>query len=520
MEQLIITLIICAISSALLTLLSLKMLQIYQLSSYQISGFFKWLKRTKGDYVLRYFALSFFQFLSLLIFNFSFPNSNLKYIGLALYILLAIYFFVLEVKSPKKTPLKVTKRIVRQIVFLPILYFGISFAAIYFTKEYAIGYSLLAVISFLIPLCVTLSHILLLPIEKLINSYYFKKAAKAARGNIIKIGITGSYGKTTAKNILAELLSKKYTVLSSPASHNTPMGLAKLINSGIDGYDIIIAEMGARRKGEIKELCHLIPPDYGIITSAGPQHLETFGSLENIISTKLELAFEAKKFVVLNSDDAKLMSAAANHKEFKSLYAGSVGADAAFSQPTINAEGTSFTLLIKDEKIEITTKLLARHIPELLTMCALHAYKLGVSMQEIKEAAENIEPIPHRLQLIKTEQAIIIDDAYNSNPTGAKNAIEVLSKFEGTKVVITPGFIELGKRQEIENKILGENIAKTADYLLSVSCPAIYDGALQAGMNEDNAFLVDSLDLAMEKFKTLKITSPIILFLNDLPDIY
>lgn len=520
MEQLIIMLSICAISSIMLLLLSLKMLQVYQLSSYQISGFFRWIIRTKGDYLVRYFALAFFQFISLLFFNLSFSASYLKYIGMVFYIALAIYFFVLEVKSPKKTPLKITKRIVRQFLALIIFYFGLSFVAIYFTKNLPIGYTLLAIITFLIPVCATLSHFLLLPIEKIINSYYFKKAARAVRGDIIKIGITGSYGKTSAKNILAAFLSGKYKVLSSPSSHNTPMGLAKLINSGIKGYDIIIAEMGARHVGEIKELCDLIPPDYGIITGVGSQHLETFGSLENIINTKLELAFETKKFVVLNSDDTKLMSAAANYKNIKALYAGSAGADAAFCEPKISAEGTTFTLMIRDEKVEISTKLLGRHTPQLMTMCALLAYKLGVTLQDIKEAAEKIEPIPHRLQLIKTEHATIIDDAYNSNPIGAKNALEVLSKFEGIKVVITPGFIELGKQQEKENFKLGENIALSADYLFAVSNQTISDGALKAGMNPDKVFVVDSLNSAMEKLKILKLDNPIILFLNDLPDIY
>ena len=130
------------------------------------------------------------------------------------------------------------------------------------------------------------------PLENRINGQFFERARKKleSRPDLIKIGITGSYGKTSTKFVLRDILSQKYRVLATPASFNTPMGLSRVINEQLKGeHQIFIAEMGARHVGDIKELCELVHPKYGLLTSVGPQHLETFGSIENIAGTKYEL---------------------------------------------------------------------------------------------------------------------------------------------------------------------------------------------------------------------------------------
>ncbi|MCL2675186.1 MAG: UDP-N-acetylmuramoyl-tripeptide--D-alanyl-D-alanine ligase [Firmicutes bacterium] len=534
MEKLIITLTLSGASAALLTLCSLKMLQMYQLSSYRAGGFFKWLARSKGDYAIRYFALAFFQFVSLIIFNFSFSRSPLPYLtylGLILYVALGVMFVVLQKKQKQKTPLKFTSRIIRQIILLAVVYCGLCFTAVYFVFDYALGYALLGVMAFLIPLCVTFTHFLALPVEILINRHYFIKARRRLSAGMIKIGITGSYGKTTAKNILCTFLSKKYKVVGTPASINTPMGICKLVNGGgLTDCEIFVAEMGARRRGDIKTLCKLVNPDHGIITAVGSQHLETFKTIEAVTVTKLELARGAKGFVVVNSGDNRLcegvlalldeIGGEGKTEKERFLYAGIGGTDARFEDVALGAEGTQFTLVIGDEGVEITTPLLSRHVPPLIASCALLAHKLGVSLTDIQAAAVELQPVPHRLQLIKTGANIVIDDAYNSNPEGAKDALEVLGCFAGAKLVITPGFVELGAEEAGENLKLGGNIAKTADFLISVNNAEVFRGAAEAGMDPDCCFVEKSLDGAMERLAALKLERATVLFLNDLPDNY
>ena len=144
----------------------------------------------------------------------------------------------------------------------------------------------------LLPLWVALGGLLAWPIEKLVSEMYFRDAQKklAARPDIIKIGITGSYGKTSVKFILGTILQEKYQTLITPSSFNTPMGVTKIIRERLTpATQVFVAEMGARHVGDIKELCRLVHPRYGVLTSVGPQHLDTFHTLERIKNTKYEL---------------------------------------------------------------------------------------------------------------------------------------------------------------------------------------------------------------------------------------
>lgn len=523
MERLIVSLVIAAAGAATLLLSALKCLQIYQLSSYRIKGLWGWFRKTRFDIPARLFAFSFFSFTAMFVYLMCFKTlsdeySFVKYFGLLFYVGVSALFIAVQAKTKQKPPLKFTARVIRFSVVYTVLAFGLCFAATYCPFETFFSYAFLGVTPLFAPIIISIAHFILLPVETLINRGYEKRAAAAlsARRDLIKIGITGSYGKTTAKNILAELLGCKYRVVASPESYNTPMGLAKTINDGLGDCEVFIAEMGARRIGDISRLCDMIKPDYAMITAVGSQHLETFGSVENVISAKLEIT--ATEFTVIDGDNELLVARAAELGGRAFAYCGANG-EAYCDDVQVGADGTTFTLTIGDESRRITTPLLGRHVAKLCAECALMAHKLGVETDKIAAALGRLKPIPHRLQLIKNAAYTIIDDAYNSNPTGAANAIEVLTAFDGAKVVITPGFAELGDMQNEENFNLGKRAA-AADYLISVNNSEIIKGAIAGGMAEEKAVAAQNLDDAVRIFRELGLSGATVLFLNDLPDNY
>ena len=332
----------CALSGVLLTLVSLKQMQILQLSSYSYSGVFAWLKRTKFDFLMRYFALSFFSFASMAVFVACFSETGwIAYFGFTFYVILAALFFAVVSKQKGKTPLKFTHRIWRLIAVDFVFNVGLSFVAVWFTKDTFISYTLMGVTPIFSFLTVMLAHVALLPIEKIIaNTFVVKAVKKLDATKPLVVGITGSYGKTTAKKVLATFLHTKYRVFASPHSYNTPMGLSKCINEEYNGEEIFIAEMGARRVGDIKYLKKIFKPQYAIVTGIGNQHLETFKSKENIISEKLSVLDEVK-YAVANGDVPVIAERAVG----KADLAGQNGV-ATYNDVKTDINGTSFTLTI------------------------------------------------------------------------------------------------------------------------------------------------------------------------------
>lgn len=401
------------------------------------------------------------------------------------------------------------------------------------------------------------------PIEKRRNAR-FVTAAKtmlAARADLIKIGVTGSYGKTTAKNLLSAFLSKEYSTCVTPGNYNTPMGIALTVRDELLADDeVFVAEMGARYRGDIRELCDIVSPSIAVITAIGTQHLETFGSEENLLVTKNELieALPADGVAIFNGDNdgaiklydrcaKRRLISGSDEEAVQKLYALFSTCDrrakcktAAGVKPTEEevkalsrfdafygdicyaARGMEFTLVLNGRAARITTALLGAHVPSMIAECALTANYLGISLEKIKFAASEVKAVAHRLELLYNGDDVIIDDAYNGNEAGAQNALEVLSKFSPRiRVLITPGIVELGEHGEAANARIGELAAVSCDYAIFVggNASALARGAKSAGMNVDNVTEVRDLDGAVEKLKTIK-GEKAVLFENDLPDNY
>ncbi len=507
-----------------------RILQILQLSSYRTEGIFNWLKQTGGEFILRYFSLAFFSFLPMMVYWVCFRGYEyyISNIGFVIFVAIGIMFIRLTYKQ-FKVPIKYTPRMIRLTVVLIVLFAAAVFPLIYFSNYFWLfGNSLFCWLALLCPIFVLAAYYITLPIETLIGRKFIKKATKKldSMAGLIKIGITGSYGKTTAKNILAEMLSSNFKVCKTPSSYNTLMGLCRTVNENLSSEDeIFIAEMGARHVGDIKELAEFIKPQYGMITAIGNMHIETFGSRENIAKTKYELidSLDENGVAVFNGEDDfgkkffektkcnKLMSFSKD-SEIKAQY----------HDVKFGADGTEFILEIDGNSLKVTTKLLGKHIPSLITQCALLSYRLGVSPEDILDACARTEQIPHRLQVIKNGNITVIDDSFNSNPEGSKNAVEILQYFEGTKILITPGMVELGDIQSECNFEFGAKAAQCVDLIIAIAknAESIAKGAAEAGMSEEKIIKCDTLDSATEIIKNLPLGQYVILYENDLPDNY
>lgn len=206
-------------------------------------------------------------------------------------------------------------------------------------------------------------------------------------------------------------------------------------------------------RGDIKEICELVKPKYGIITSIGKQHLETFKTIENIIKTKNELmeSLPEDGVAFFPADNEYTYNLYLKEKRKKYLYGLKTKdkkLDIGIRDIKVDEEGSLFEIYKGSESIKCKTKLLGKHNAINILGCACIALELGLSFEEIKEGISKIEPVEHRLQIIKNENGtIVLDDAYNSNPNGTKVALEVLSKFNNRKIIITPGMIELRQRR-------------------------------------------------------------------------
>jgi len=508
------------------------MYQAFQLGSYRASEVFKWFRASKHEYIIRYFALTFLSLVVMGVYVASFFVFEIAhYFGALAFFLFGILFIVLAFRQAKKTPLKFTWRIKRLMIATGILNLGIVFGMLQLTALIPVDFYPLVALSFmLIPLTVTLAHYIMLPIENAIRNKFKRRTMKIldAHEGLIKVGITGSFGKTTVKNVLAAMLAKNFKVMATPASFNTPMGICKAVGDSLGDTEVFVAEMGARYTGDIAELCKVVRPHYGILTGIGNQHLDTFGSIKNLHKTKYALieSITNDGFAYFNGDSegAYMMYGWADHVGKRTLCCHeSVSKEGVYySNNTMTAKGVTFTLHNGDESILITSPLLGKHMAGTITLCAACALDLGVSLQEIAEAAAELKPVPHRLELIERGDTIVIDDAYNSNVDGARNALEVLSMFDGTRIVVTPGLVELGEEEEECNYKVGTFIAEFADYavLNSSRGEIIKKGAIDSGMDESKIFVVDGLHASLNTIENIQAAKKVILFENDLPDNY
>ena len=516
--------------SLLLTLIYLYKLtrhgiHMLQLESYFLSRYAKWMKKNiKKVANIKAFIMLLISSVLVLI-----NNKTTILIGLILEIVFLMFLILTFKKQKEKKPLVVTARVKRMYLTYIILFTILAVCA------NLLNYRIVLVIS---NVCLVLSYLLICvvniinsPVEKSIKMKFIIKAKNKLKDipDIKVIGITGSYGKTSTKYVVNTILSQKYNTLMTPESYNTTMGVVKTINEKLSPmHQLFICEMGAKNIGDIKEITDIVKPTYGILTAIGPQHLDTFKTLDNVRKTKLELIDslpDEEGIAFVNWEDENIR----NSKITKNMVKFGLSSEADYYAKNIeiSERGSSFDVVMPNGKdpIRIKTRLLGNlNILNIVGAIAI-ADKLGLTEDEIKMGVKYIKPVTHRLELKQNPNgSIIIDDAYNSNIKGATMALEVLKSFKDKqKILITPGIVELGDKATEINTELGKKAAKSSDFIILVGANQavpIYNGIKAENYPLSKVFVANNLTEALSKMNEILTPNSVVLFENDLPDNY
>lgn len=529
------------LNAILMLSISYKFLQVVQQCGYNGKEYMKWLIRKDNPNFNGIMMLSLLSVLGFMLINMALSFINhywVSYMGFAVYVFFLICYFISEFKKKEKVPLVITKRMIRLLItfilvvilFSLILIIGVNILAIVFDGALIANfrYAIICFCPMCVPYLLLVAFYINLPFENIIINKYVKKCTLKLqeRKDLIKIGITGSYGKTSVKEILKVILSEKYKVSATPLSYNTPLGISKTVKRFDGSEEVFIAEMGARRVGDIKKLTEIVSPNIAVITGVVCQHLETFNKVENIKKTKYEL--------IENMVDGKAVFSCDNshtREMFKKCKKPSVLAGLNVkSNPHVYASdikvsenGTTFTLHIGENSASCSTLLLGKHNVSNICLAVAVADMLGLTISEISSAISRIQPVKHRLELIKSNGLYILDDSYNANPEGVKGALDVLKTFKGNKYVVTPGIVELGFMENEKNIEFGKLLSKIANGVILVGrarALKIREGLLESGYNADNIYMVASLEEAKNKISEIAKEGDAVLFENDLPDKY
>ncbi len=515
--------VLSAAASALLC--ARRLLHYFQLESYQFYGYFKTIARQWKKTIVP-FAL-----LGILFFGLSYAiawmHSTLQtqrlflqcaasVLASALIAAIGCFTASCQRKTKEKKPFVMTARMKRLYAVLAVVTLGFCLISAAFVV--------------LMPLLTALSALIALPLEKGIQRMYMRDAQRKmdAQTGLIRIGITGSYGKTSVKTILNTLLSQKYNVLIPPASFNTPMGLTRVIRERLEpAHQVFIAEMGARHRKDIKELTDFIHPTIGVLVSVGPQHLDTFKTMENIIDTKYDLirALPDDGFAAFSDDGGVCADLYAKTTHVKKAITNRTNGDVWAEDMRLSNMGSTFTLCFADGKrLPCNTRLLGAHNIGNILLCVAVAKHLGLSDAQLQRGISLLQPVEHRLQLIPSAGGVtIIDDAFNSNPRGSKAALDVFSRFPGRRIIVTPGMVELGQQEAAFNREFGCRMAQCADVCVLIGKKhtlPIQDGLRDAGFNMDNMHVFASLAEATAWLRGFMQAGDYVLYENDLPDHY
>ena len=440
----------------------------------------------------------------------------------------SILLYTNEKKKHYIKPLVLTARVQRQIATLAVLY-------VLFTSALALLlprrlHPLLFVLDPLLAWVLIYAMFYINePIEAAIRRHFMDEARDILNNSpfLIKIGITGSYGKTSTKNIVQAVLSSHYYSLMTPASFNTPLGITRVVREDLKPiHETFVCEMGADKVGDIDELMHFVHPKYGMVTSIGPQHLNTFGSLENIIQEKMlmieELDSDGVGFINCENEYIRNYRIKNNCKVVR---CGIACEDVDYRAVDIEFRtlGTSFTVVHNGERYPFETKLLGEHNVSNILLAIALGRELNISWSELQKAVASIEKIEHRLELKKINGFTFIDDAFNANPVGSEMSLNVLGRMEKDRWIVTPGMIDLGEREEEINYAFGQKMLNKADKVILVGpkqTEPIYRGLKDSGFDLEQVLVVEKVAEAFQFIYQNASASDTILLENDLPDAF
>jgi UDP-N-acetylmuramoyl-tripeptide--D-alanyl-D-alanine ligase len=420
-----------------------------------------------------------------------------------------------------------------------LIFLSLLVLSFFHLKAYLLIAFLLLVI--LLPEIIILAYFLVIPIDFILKTFILKKASNIlAALDLTVIGITGSYGKTSMKEILSTVLGQKFRVINTPGNVNTDLGIANYIiknQSQLKKSQVFVVEIGAYRVGEIKKSAQLVKPKYSVLTGINETHLERFGSLKKTIQAKFELIENSAKKAFLNFDDQNIKK---NHQKFIFKNGNNRNKDAKENKKDLN-QGLKIIKISKNlasdikvlkefqglvftyENLRFKTKLLAKHNITFILIAIKIARSLSMKIEEIQRGVKKIDYIKHRLEPIfnKNTGVTVIDDSYNANFNGIKSGLQVLNRAPGRKVVLTPGVVELGDKKEEIHKKIANLYSQNVDLVLLIknSQTDIILKEFQKN-NFKNYKIYETVEVAHNDLANILQKGDTIIFQNDLGDHY
>ncbi len=474
--------------------------------------------------------------LSVILFFYTIFATGTKIYNLDMSIISGLFcIFALLTPNPRsgfaKKKLDITKRLKRILevsfaldaTFLIAILFYIhklNVKNIYCFCE-VMGYMILFVQS--LPFMLIVSNLILSPIEIFVKKHYVSDAKSIInKYKPIVIGITGSFGKTSTKNILNHILSSVASSMTTARSINTLMGITQVIREELKpSYKYFIVEVGTSKKGRIRKICNLIKPQYGILTAIGSAHFESFKSKDAIAREKFDLI----KSVVANDGSYIINPFLVDEKYIKKFHADKT--DFSTSDVTVTSKGISFTLKYNKQKYDISAPIFGTHQAQNISLTFIMALKLGIPADTIIAALKTLPQTEHRLEVKDQGGMIVIDDAFNSNVEGFKSALSTLhiiaKEKKGRAILITPGMVELGREHDSQHKEVANVALETCDIVIAVVPERIKafvsKFTAEKSVNQE-IILVNTLAEARQWLSANSKKNDVVLYENDLPDVF
>lgn len=512
-------------------------LYLWQLKEYHVGRFIAHFRTDKGKKI--FFNLAFFLKITLFFIFFQFILSPLsscqKYSSnLFLFYLLIIIYFLESAKGffdffqrKLKTPV-FTKKIF--LLFFIIFSFQVFYLFSFFNFNISRFLIFLLVFDIFTPAIISGIILVFQPLAVLGRNRIIKKAEEKREQfkDLLVVGITGSYGKTSTKEFLSTILLEKFNVLKTKEHQNSEVGISQcILNELKPEHRIFVVEMGAYNRGGIKLLCDIAKPKIGILTGINEQHLATFGSQENIIQGKYELVESLPRdgTVIFNGDNNYCYELYEHTEIAKRLSMSNVSkkeriikADAWADNISIEKESLNFRGFTKDgQNADFKLNLLGGQNVENILMAVIAAKELGMNLNEISMACSKIKPEQGGMKLLKNEKGYnIIDSTYSSNPDGVIANLEYLKIWSGKKIIIMPCLIELGKAAKEVHKRIGEKIGQICNLAIITTKDYFREIKYGSGGSRKVLFIEDAKKI-FEKVKEFNNAEDVILLQSRVP---
>lgn len=434
-------------------------------------------------------------------------------------------------KTQLRKSLVWTKKILLVLLLSLIIIVLLTYIAMSLATWLAVLWIILSIL--LLPFYFAISVLLLKPFDTIVKEIIISRARSTLadrKGKLKIIGIAGSYGKTTLKNVLYQVLSQKYKVLVASGNINTAVGLSSwILKQDLTGADVLLTEFGEEYPGDNKRIASIFDLDICIITGINEAHFERMGSIEK----SAETIFEAIQFmptdssVFFNADDDNVKKYQKTYTAGKRAieYSSNRCEGLMITGKRFNQDSLSWSADISSIG-EVKVSFLAEYIFSDVAVASQIALDQGLSRDDIKRGFSEISPVEHRLQPIinKTSGVLVIDDSYNGNPTGVAEAIKTLALFKDRRrIYLTPGLVETGQRNREVHEEIGAQLSDVADIVILVknsATPHIAEGLLSAGFSKENIIWYDTALQAHADLGNILKSGDVILFQNDWGDQY